>query len=91
MSTIKSTLCLLAVLAAYGIAGQLDYEDAAMLEAAEREAKEGVSECGAPGDLAVRIGHRASQPVHGIRRPSPDPLMSHDATAFARPCFDTNP
>ena len=32
MSTVKSILCLLVVLAAYGIAGHLDYEDAVMLE-----------------------------------------------------------
>ena len=36
MSTAKSFLCLMAIVAAYGLAGHLDYEDAAMLEEIER-------------------------------------------------------
>jgi hypothetical protein len=36
MSTLKDLLCLLAILVAYGIVGRMDYDDAVMLEAAQR-------------------------------------------------------
>jgi hypothetical protein len=36
MPTLKDILCLLAVLVAYGIVGRMDYDDAVMLEEAER-------------------------------------------------------
>ena len=38
MSTLKDVLCLLAILVAYGIAGRMDYDDAAMLEEAQQAA-----------------------------------------------------
>ena len=38
MSTLKDVLCLLAILLAYGIAGRMDYDDAAMLEEAQQPA-----------------------------------------------------
>lgn len=38
MSTLKEVLCLLAILVAYGIAGRMDYDDAAMLEEAQQAA-----------------------------------------------------
>ncbi len=36
MSTLKDALYLLAILVAYGIAGRMDYDDAAMLEEAQQ-------------------------------------------------------
>ena len=38
MSTLKDLLCLLAILIAYGIAGRMDYDDAAMLDEARQAA-----------------------------------------------------
>lgn len=38
MSTLKDTLCLLAILVAYGIAGRTDYDDAALQEDVQRAA-----------------------------------------------------
>ena len=38
MSTLKDVLCLLAILLAYGIAGRMDYDDAAMLAEAQQAA-----------------------------------------------------
>ena len=38
MSTLKDTLCLLAILVAYGIAGCVDYDDAVTLEEVQRPA-----------------------------------------------------
>lgn len=38
MSTLKNVLCLLAILLAYGIAGRMDYNDAAMLAEAQQAA-----------------------------------------------------
>jgi hypothetical protein len=40
MSPLKDALCLLAILVAYGIVGRMDYDDAVMLEAAQRAAVE---------------------------------------------------
>lgn len=37
MSTVKDVLCLLAIVVAYGIAGRMDYDDAVMLEEAQRQ------------------------------------------------------
>ncbi|MEP6875324.1 MAG: hypothetical protein ABI887_13250 [Burkholderiales bacterium] len=36
MSTIKDFLCLLLVVVCYGVAGRMDYDDALMLEEAQR-------------------------------------------------------
>lgn len=38
MSTLKNVLCLLAILLAYGIAGRMDYDDAATLAQAQQAA-----------------------------------------------------
>lgn len=37
MSTLKDVLCLLAIVVAYGISGRMDYDDAVMLEEAQRQ------------------------------------------------------
>ncbi|MBT9597760.1 MAG: hypothetical protein IV094_17395 [Vitreoscilla sp.] len=36
MSTLKDTLCLLAILVAYGIAGRMDHDDAVLLDDVQR-------------------------------------------------------
>lgn len=88
MSTVKSILCLLAIVAAYAIAGHLDYEDAVMLEEIERQSLAVV-----PDDCVQAQGHQAQ-----ARRRPPDlrDLDRHlplDATrtgvpAIALPCPD---
>ena len=90
MSTAKSILCLLVVVAAYGIAGHLDYEDALMLEEIERQSFAVVAD-----DCVHAQGHEA----HALHRPDEprdsDRLLPLDATrsgvpAFPRPCPDNN-
>jgi len=51
MSTLKDVLCLLAILVAYGIAGRMDYDDAAMLEEAQQAAA--LADCPTVKPLAV--------------------------------------
>jgi len=51
MSTLKDTLCLLAILIAYGIAGRMDYDDAVMLEDVQRAAA--LADCAADGARTV--------------------------------------
>ena len=50
MSTLKDVLCLLAILVAYGIAGRMDYDDAAMLEVQQAAA---LADCPMAKPLAV--------------------------------------
>lgn len=90
MSSVKSILCLLVVVAAYGIAGHLDYEDALMLEEIDRQSVVVVAD-----DCVQAEAHEA----HAFHRPD-EPRDSHrllqlDATrsgvpALARPCPDNN-
>ena len=51
MSTLKGVLCLLAILVAYGVAGRMDYDDAAMLEEAQQAAA--LADCPTAKPLAV--------------------------------------
>jgi hypothetical protein len=51
LSTLKNALCLLAILVAYGIAGRMDYDDAAMLEEAQQAAA--LADCPTAKPLAV--------------------------------------
>jgi hypothetical protein len=51
MSPLKDVLCLLAILVAYGIAGRMDYDDAAMLEEAQQTAA--LADCPMAKPLAV--------------------------------------
>ena len=90
MSTAKSILCLLVVLAAYGIAGHLDYEDALMLDEIERQSVVVLAE-----DCLQAEAHQAQ----ALHRPDelrdPDRHLPLDATrsgvpALARPCPDNN-
>jgi hypothetical protein len=89
MSTVKSILCLLAVVAAYGIAGRLDYEDAVMLEEIERQSVVVADDC-------LRAEADAAQALlrpQGLRDPGRqlplDPKRSR-VHALSRPCHDTN-
>ena len=73
MSTIKDLLCLLLVAVCYGIAGRMDYDDAVLLDEAQRHP--------AP---AVEIGSAANPAVsesNGREFVDPD-----DAATDADPC-----
>ncbi len=59
MSTIKTILCLLAILCAYGVVGRMDYEDAVMMENAYKQP--------AQTDCLRAVSHSSpheKQPVH---------------------------
>ena len=90
MSTAKSFLCLMAIVAAYGVAGHLDYEDAVMLEEIERQSLVVVADDCAQGET-----HDASMRPPGERR-GPDQPLPLDATrssaqAFVPPCPANHP
>lgn len=90
MSTIKSILCLLAIVAAYGIAGHLDYEDALMLEEIERQSVVVVAD-----DCLQADAHQAQARHRPHELRDPDRHLPLDAArscvpALARPCPDNN-
>ena len=90
MSTVKSILCLLAIVAAYGIAGHLDYEDALMLEEIERQSLVVVVD-----DCLQAEAHQAQARHRSHERRDPDRRLPLDAArsgvpALARPCPDNN-
>ena len=90
MSTVKSILCLLVVVAAYGIAGHLDYEDALMLEEIERQSLVVVAD-----DCLQAEAHQAQARHRPHERRDPDRRLPLDAArsgvpALARPCPDNN-
>ena len=90
MSTVKSILCLLAIVAAYGIAGHLDYEDALMLEEIERQSLVVVVD-----DCLQAEAHQAQARHRPHERRDPDRRLPLDAArsgvpALARPCPDNN-
>ena len=74
MTTIKDFLCLLLVIIGYGIAGRMDYDDALLLDEAQRHPA-----------LAVDIGCPAANPAasesNGREFVDPD-----DAATDADPC-----
>ena len=81
MSTANSFLCLVAIVVAYGIAGHLDYEDAAMLEEIERQSVVvGADDC-AQGDTNEASMRRPSG------RRSPDQPLPRDATRSSGPAY----
>lgn len=90
MSTVKSILCLLVVVAAYGIAGHLDYEDALMLEEIERQSLVVVA------DDCLQAEAHGAQVLHLPHElPDPDRHLPLDAArsgfpALAQPCLDNN-
>ena len=91
MSTVKSILCVLALVAAYGIAGRLDYEDAVILEEIERASVAVVAD-----DCLQSQGHEAQarlrlHELRGPDRPRPLDAVRSGVPALARPCPDTNP
>ena len=59
MSALKDTLCLLAILIAYGIAGRMDYDDAVMLDEARRTTA--VAEC--PTDETLQARNLEAQAI----------------------------
>ena len=75
MSTLKDALYLLAILVAYGIVGRMDYDDAVMLEAAQRAVVERAAiDCDA-------------EPVDSM--PEPDaraPQIAPDTPSDSAPC-----
>ena len=90
MSTVKSILCLLVVMTAYGIAGHLDYEDALMLEEIERQSLVVVVD-----DCLQAEAHQAQARHRPHERRDPDRRLPLDAArsgvpALARPCPDNN-
>jgi hypothetical protein len=81
MSTAKSFLCLLVIVAAYGIAGHLDYEDAVTLERIERQSVVvGADDC-ARGDAYETSMRRPSG------RWSLDQPLPRNATRSSGPAF----
>lgn len=68
MSTLKDALCLLAIFFAYGITGHMDYEDAVMLEEAQRHQQPSTSTAcwsaitSPPRHLAAQVHHAGSEP-----------------------------
>jgi hypothetical protein len=71
MSTLKDVLCLLAILVAYGIAGRMDYDDAAMLEQAQQAAA--LADCPTAKPLAVGdLEVQTNDPVFDPRSDSAD-------------------
>lgn len=68
MSTLKDALCLLAIFFAYGITGHMDYEDAVMLEEAQRHQQPSTSTACWPAitsptrHLAAQVHHLEPEP-----------------------------
>ena len=60
MSTLKDVLCLLVIVVAYGIAGRMDYDEAVLLEEAQRHPTAATS-----NDCASDVG--PPPPAAGIR------------------------
>ncbi len=90
MSNIKLTLCLLAIVATYGIAGRLDHDDAVMPEEIEHQS------AGVVADDCLRAEGREAQALHRPRelrdsdRPLPLDATRSDVAALLRPCPDTH-
>jgi hypothetical protein len=68
MPSFKDSLCLLAIFFAYGITGHMDYEDAVVLEEAQRELRHSAStDCwptspSPTGNSATQISHQGPDP-----------------------------
>ena len=77
MSTIKTILSLLAILCAYGVVGRMDYDDAVMLENAQKQTAH--SDC---------LKKAAASSTHPIQPVSVDQADLHDEpeTRPADPC-----
>lgn len=84
MSHWKDALCVLAVFAAYGFVGQMDYEDDVALEEAMRQ---GASRVCVPSRVAsARPSRPPPSEVALVRRETPDP-----PPATKRACWPTEP
>jgi len=60
MSTLKETLCMLAIFIAYGITGHMDYGDAVMLEETQRHLQPSASTDCWP-TITLPVSHPAAQ------------------------------
>ena len=89
MSTAKSILCLSAIVAAYGIVGHLDYEDAVMLEEIERQAVVVVADDCIQGE-AHEASTRRPREMRNSDRPLPPDATSSSKPALAPPCPANN-
>jgi hypothetical protein len=67
MSQWKDILCLLAILAAYGLTGHLDYQDAILMEEALRD--DAQAPCAAPLSAAT---DEAPPPGHSVAQTATD-------------------
>jgi len=73
MSTLKETLCMLAIFIAYGITGHMDYGDAVMLEEIQRPLQPSAStECWPT--ITSPTGHPVAQVRHLGSDPQRDDL-----------------
>ncbi|WP_038215266.1 hypothetical protein [Xenophilus azovorans] len=79
MSQWKDALCLLAIFAAYGLAGHLDYEDAVAMEEAMRE--ETPSPCVAMHVAAAELDALHSTDVVSASLGTPAPAVFRDRPA----------
>lgn len=88
MPILKDALCLLAILFAYGIAGHMDYEDAVMLEQAQRPQRSPAPvDCwstttSTTGHFSARIRRPETVPHH---RDLSDPALGPSSEA-TEPC-----
>ena len=82
MSTLKDTLCLLAIFFAYGITGHMDYEDAVMQEEVQRHVQPSAST-----DCWPTITLPTGNPVAQVRHPESDPQSNDlsDLTSGPQP------
>lgn len=72
MSTLKDVLCLLVIIVAYGIAGRMDYDDAVMLEEAQRPQASAVSpDCAASLAPPPASSHSRRALASEVRDPYP--------------------
>lgn len=86
MSNTKSILCLLVIVAAYGIAGHLDYEDAVMLEQAERQSWLVVTDdCLEPEGRSAKV-FLQPRGLRGTGMHAPHGSESAGTSAAALPC-----
>lgn len=81
MSQWKDIFCLLAILAAYGLAGHLDYEDAVVMEQALRDDVQ--APCAAPPSAAT---DEAPPPRHSVAQAATDAAGTQPGAANHAGC-----
>lgn len=78
MSTFKDILCLLAIFVAYGITGRMDYDDAVMLEDAQRAQQQSTQ-------LGCTMAVTSVSSEHPVRAMFPDWRQAPEPDAI-EPC-----